>query len=203
MKTAMIALALFGLAAPVLAQGVDPALEAEGSQVQSVEILDGAVSVEVDTSGSASAGRGEDQLDGSLGITVNDQPLISRGSAGGDPPASSAADSRGTVGSGAAASQHSPRATTGAAVSGTGIDQPACLSVVSASAEDLKLALDHGAEILLRPVTCPAVDMDAADLLASDPRLVEAAAAWKLTHDNVVAITIDNGTVIIAHGTRA
>ena len=193
MKSLPIALALLGLAAPVLAQDLNPAITGDGTQVQGVDLLDGAVSIEVQSSGSASLGRGEDHMEGDLGITVNDLNLGTVGETDDGPARSS--QGNGTPSNGAVA----PGPQTNSALTATSQrpDSDDC-TFQSASDEDLAWALDHDLPLILREATCP--DASLVDWsTTSNPMVRSWIARANLSPDRVVSITIDNGAVIIDH----
>ena len=198
MKCTPIALTLMALATPALAQGL-PALEGEGSQVQSVELLDGAVSVSVESSGSMSLGRGDDHIDGDLGITINDVTLGTGGTddAGNPDNSSGARTATGdTVAASPVPSATAP-ATSGQPVVGRTIANSDVCVLGLVSAEELANAFDHAATLVWREATCGADGSGAAMLAASEPRLVNELARAGRTPDQVVAITLDDGSVIV------
>lgn len=194
MKILATVLVVISTAAPAYSQGL-PALEGEGTQTQSLELAKGAASINVESSGGLSLGRGADTLHGSLGVSINDVGI--------------------GIGNGGESAQ-SPGTTTGAAAgvgpdpgqrTATGLaqdDNRATLAGAgcnggAASLEDLRSALDREFPIFLRAVECPTAVPGTAQMLADQPDFSRKISQAGIAADAVVSITIHNGSVIVDH----
>ena len=185
-----------GLAAPALAQDLNPAIESSGSQTQSVELLGGSVSVSVESSGSLSINRGNDSLDGALGVSVNDAPIVGVSSPNNDAT---------TPGAGAPASPGSatrPATSARPAV----LPQGSAMTVQAASevecnapsnTDGLSQALAQDVPIMVRAVACATTANQFAQLISSYPTLDTALSGAGIASNRVVAITIANDAVIV------
>lgn len=192
MRTAIAVLVLLSTGAIASAQGIAPAIESEGSQTQKVELVQGTVSVTVDSAGSVSAREGRLDAEGALGVDANGVSVR----LGGD----------GTVGDAGAASptvESDPRTGVGASSAlihdiGPGIGDtpgseaaaatPACGVVPTPAA--LAAALDAGLPAYLVEDACLENQPGASSLAGVEPRLISMLTEAGVAGDSVVSITI-------------
>lgn len=186
MKRTTIALMLIGLSSPVLAQEVNPALEGEGNQTQRLDLVGGAVSIGIESSGSTSIGRGEDAIGGGLGVTVNELSIGTGGSNQMVPPGAA-------KGTGAMPGSSPALGSGGAASTGLACD------LMLTSSDELATALDQDFDVMLREVACDQPAPELARLMISQPAFFSMLARAGLPQDRLISITIHNGTVIVDH----
>ncbi|KKB10042.1 hypothetical protein [Devosia chinhatensis] len=172
---------------PALAQGIEGA----GTQTQSLDLLGGAVSVELQSGGDVSLGRGDDG--GSAGASVSVNGIgIGLGNSGGT---SGSAQSVTSVQSREDRPAANETSRSGAVLSPdeTGADGEAC---IAPSAWELGQALDYRLEVVVRASECQFEPAIIDELLSSQRILGEALSAANINSDAVQAITIGEKIVI-------
>ncbi len=179
-------LLLAGLAAPSLAQSINPAVEGDGAQTQTLEVLDGSVSVSVQSQGSLSLGRGDPDASAGATLAVNG---ISVGIGKSDENTSSTTREReGAIESGSVTAPNS-----GSAAKGTReqCDYP------MADAAAIDEAIVAGVPVIIRSSDCAYPDAAIERVFDATPRLAAALAQAGLGENQVVSITIADEGVII------
>ncbi|ODT69611.1 MAG: hypothetical protein ABS75_16145 [Pelagibacterium sp. SCN 63-23] len=183
---------LAGLAAPVLAQSINPAIQGEGSQTQTLEVLGGAVSVSVESGGALSLGRGDPQAGASATLSVND---LSVG------VGNQNADAGGATAAGGTASGRNPAASPPMAqaqdVDASLSMQNATCDFPSAGAAAISRAIDAGMPVIIRHSDCVANEAAMTPVIETLPGLAAALDDAGTAKNRVVAITIADDGVIV------
>jgi hypothetical protein len=188
-----IPLMLIALAAPVVAQEPGLGVVGDGAQTQSVELLDGSVSVTLESSGSVSLGRGDPSVGAGLDLSVNDVTIVgvggdrSRAGDGGDQPGG-----KGVVAAGPAGRANAEVET---AIVTDGASSAEC--GVRPSEPALAEALNSGREIWLRPSSCASADGALVELAALYAAIKHAFSIADRPLANLADITISDDFVIL------
>lgn len=178
---------LAGLAAPALAQSINPALEGDGSQTQTLDVLGGAVSVSVESEGALSLGRGDPEAEAAATLSVNDLSVgIGNRGAQNDDAAPAGGNAPGA-----------PSVAEGQAVSGSGTDQAEACDFAMPDAAAIGEAIDAGMPVIIRHSDCAGSDPAIGRLIDNLPALAEVLDHAGTVPDRVVAITIADEGVIV------
>ncbi|SMQ72139.1 hypothetical protein SAMN06295905_2050 [Devosia lucknowensis] len=184
MRTLLSPAIVLFCAAPSLGQGL-PALEGQGSQTQTVELANDALSLSIDSGGSLSLGRGDDHVAVDLGVTLNDNPI----QLGGRPD--TPADAPSPTGT--------PEAATAVKVAGPFASQGARSSSLPCTtvAEDaLDRALAGGFSIVVQQAVCDP-QQDQRHVWDESSPFRAAISDAGIDFEDVVAITINDAAVIV------
>ena len=180
-------LLLAGFAAPSLAQSVNPAVEGDGAQTQTLEVFDGSVSVSVQSQGSLSLGRGDPDASAGATLSVNG---ISVGIGKSDEDArSTTRERKDAIESGSVTAPNS------ASASAKGTREQCDYPMADAAA--INEAIVAGVPVIIRFSDCAYPDPAIEGLFTAAPRLAAALAQAGLDENQVVSITIADEGVII------
>lgn len=202
---------LIALSTPLVAQEPGSGVVGEGSQTQSVELLQDSVSVTLESSGSLSLGRGDDGASGGASISVNDTTIVgvSNGSRE-DGPSGSSAEQVGNAGGVNAGSVPAGRVSSAGALAGqlgtsggAGINigeaassAPTCVEA-DFGREQLIGTLSSGQEVWMRPTACTSTSADIAQLASDYPQLKQAVVNAGRRFEEVFGLRISDDFVIV------
>lgn len=182
-----------GLSTPAFAQDLNPAIEGAGDQTQSVELFDSAVSVSVESSGSVSLNRGNDSVDGALGVSVNDTTILGVSTPSNGPQGATVPPSTGTRP--VAAPQSAANSQNGVGTV-TAPNHAVDCQAPASDHDSLSQALAQGFPIMARQIDCsPAADLS--QLISLSPTLQSALSRAGIPGNRVVSITISSDAVIV------
>jgi len=189
------------LTMPAIAQGL-PTIEGDGSQTQSVDIVQGAVSVTIQSSGSLSAGRDNNSAGGQLSLEINDVAVgigSGTGNASTNPDTNAPQTDRAkTTMSNRAIGDRGGKPDDVSGTDDTLQGDSACRMPLP-SPGDLAVALRQAGELVVEKADCVHPVGEITRLIASSSAATSALASANVSSARIVSITIDQNAVTFGY----